>query len=82
LKAFECYHRNKIASLHTANTINNSYRLKNQPVFLFNLNDIDVSTEALDERPSPENINPLINFVHRKSKLTFDDGKDYLLYYI
>jgi len=72
VKAFDCYHRNKIASLNTANTINGFYQLKNQPDFLYSIGDLDISTESLNNRPSPEDINPLINFVHRKSKLVFE----------
>lgn len=60
--------------MNTANTINGFYQLKNQPDFLYSIGDLDISTESLNNRPSPEDINPLINFVHRKSKLILEPG--------
>ncbi|OUM63941.1 hypothetical protein PIROE2DRAFT_60972 [Piromyces sp. E2] len=74
IKAFECFQRNKIASLNTANTVNNnSYRLKSQPIFLYSLNDLDISTESLEQHPTLENDNPLINFVPGRSKHVFEN---------
>ncbi|KAG4094039.1 hypothetical protein H8356DRAFT_1311336 [Neocallimastix lanati (nom. inval.)] len=47
IKAFECFQRNKINSLNTANSINNTYKLSRQPSFLYSISDLSVDYENL-----------------------------------
>ncbi|ORX48929.1 hypothetical protein BCR36DRAFT_259672, partial [Piromyces finnis] len=75
IKAYECYQRNKISSLNTANAINNSYRLKKKPIFLYSLSDLDISNDNIEKHP--KSVNPLLNLIHKNSKLGFDDSFDF-----